>query len=135
MPTYLYIHKQRTDTEQHRYRSEYELRHADYELSRNIDHKGEIISDVTGGRIRVVIDGFGDEDIFSWLFDPAKQENGEIVTTDGNEAVLEKFAFTKARAIKYRLHFDAGTKEAVSAVLTIDAGEITTENELYYQSR
>lgn len=135
MPTYLYLHKQRTDTEQHRYRGEYELRHADYELSRNVDHKGEIVSDIMGGRIRVVIDGFGDEEIFSWLFDPAKQENGEIVTTDGNETVLEKFTFAKAKAVKYRLHFDANTKDAVLAVLTIDAGEITTESELYYKGR
>lgn len=130
MPTYLYIDELRTDTEQKRYRNEYELRHADYELSRAVNLKGEVTSDVMGGRIRVVIDGFGDEDLFNWLFDAAKRRSGEVVTTDAHEKVIEKFSFADARAVKYRIHFDANTKDAVSVVLVIDAVRITAENEL-----
>jgi len=56
MPTYLYIHESRTDSPQHRFRSEYELRTMDYELRREVNGKGEIVSDVAGGKIRAVID-------------------------------------------------------------------------------
>lgn len=135
MPTYLYLHQEHTDTHQRRFRSEYELRHADYELSRAVSYKGEIMSDVTGGQIRAVIDGFGGDDLYHWLFRPDIEENGEIVTVDHNERVIEKFTFSRAKAVGYRLHFDAGTKDAVAAVLTIDAKEIVTDNNLTFERR
>lgn len=135
MPTYLYIDELRTDTAQKRYRNEYELRHVDYELSRVVNHKGEVTSDVAGGKIRMVMDGFGDEDLFNWLFDSVKRRNGEVVTTDVQEKVIEKFSFANAKAVKYRLHFDANTKEAVSVVLVIEAGELVTDRELFFKSR
>lgn len=135
MPTYLHIDELRTDSAQKRYRSEYELRHFDYELMRSINHKGDITSDVIGSRIRVVMEGFGDEELFDWLFSPAKRKNGEIVTNDGNEKAVEKFTFTDARAVKYRLHFDANMKKPVTAVLVIEVGEIVTENHLHYKRK
>ncbi len=133
MPTYLYLHRQNAGTVPYHYRNRYEVRHVDYELNRNVNHKGEIVSDITGGNLRIVLEGFGDEALFSWLFDPSKEENGEIVTTDTDKTVIEKFTFDKAKAIRYRLHFDAGSRESVSAVITIEAGEIVTEGELYYK--
>jgi hypothetical protein len=135
MPTRLYIHSERTDTEQHRYRGEYELTHADYELAREVNHRGEIASEVFGGRIRVVMDGFGDETLFRWLFRTDIEENGEVVTSDAHERVIEKFEFAGASATGYRLHFDANTKSAVAVVLTIDAKEIKTDNDLTYKRR
>lgn len=135
MPTFLYIDELRTDTPQKRYRSEYELRHADYELSRTVNHKGEITSEVAGGRIRVVIDGFGDENLFNWLFDPAKKMGGEVVVTDSHERVQEKFVFANAKAVRYKLNFDANTENAISAILVIEAFEITTENQIHYQKK
>lgn len=135
MPTYLHIESLRTDTAQNWYRNKYELRHVDYELHRTINHKGEIISEVIGGRIRVVINGFGDEDLFGWLFDPIKRKDGAVVTTDDNEKVMEKFAFANAKAVGYHLHFDVNTKNAISAVLIIDAAEILTENALHYKRK
>lgn len=135
MPTFLYIYELLTDVAHRRYCSEYELRHADYELSRSVNHKGDITSDVAGGRIRVVIDGFGDENLFEWLFDPAKRMNGEVVVTDSHEKVMEKFIFSDARAVQYKLHFDANTEDAVSAIVVMEAGEIKTNTELHYQSK
>jgi len=107
----------------------------DYELSRSVNQKGEIVSDLTGGRIRMVLEGFGDEELFTWLFDPLKEENGEIVTLDLDKRVIEKFTFDQARAVQYRLHFDADSREAVSVVVTIEADAIQTESELYYNKR
>ncbi|MCD8031677.1 MAG: type VI secretion system needle protein Hcp [Bacteroides sp.] len=135
MPTYLHIHKLPTDTVQHHYRSRYEVRHMDYELSRSVNQKGEIISDITGGKIRMVLEGFGDEELFTWLFDALQEEDGEIVTMDPDKRVVEKFTFDRARAVQYRLRFDADSREAVSAVVTIEAGVISTEGELYYNQR
>jgi hypothetical protein len=135
MPTYLNIHRARTDSHQRQFRSRYELRHMDYELNREVNHRGELISEATGGKIRVVIDGFGDDDLFHWLFRPDIEENGEIVTMDLRERVIEKFLFYKAKATSYRLHFDANTKNAVSAVVVIDAKEIETDNNLFYKRK
>lgn len=133
MSTYLYIHKERTDTEQRFFRREYELRQADWELSREVNSKGEITSDVTGGRIRAVINGFGNEDLFHWLFRPDIEERGEIVTVDRHERMIEKLTFSGAKAVGYRLHYDAGTQDAVAAIVTIDAKKIVTDNDLYYE--
>lgn len=135
MTTYLYIDELFTGTAQKRYRNGFELRQVDYELNRAISQSGVIISDVTGGRIKAVIHGFGNEDLFNWLFDPAKKKSGEVVTTDSFEKVIGKFTFTNARAIKYRLHYDANTKSGISAELVIEAGEIATENELQYKRK
>lgn len=135
MPTYLYLHRTRTDTHQRVFRSEYELRHVDYELSRRVNSKGEIDSEVTGGRIRAVINGFGGEDLFHWLFRPDLEERGEIVTVDRQERMIEKLTFSRAKALSYRLHFDAGTQDTVAAIVTIDAKEIVTDNDLYYEKR
>jgi hypothetical protein len=135
MPTYLYIHAEETGTPRHRFRSGYELRGMDYELSREVNHKGEVISDLAGGRIRAVLSGFGDEQMFRWLFRPDIEENGEIVTVDANERVIEKFNFAGAKATGYRLHFDARIKSSTVAVLTIEAKEITTNNEVSYKRR
>lgn len=135
MPTFLYIYEFRTDVARGRYCSEYALRYADYELSRSVNHKGEITSDVAGGRIRVVIDGFGDENLFAWLFDPAKRMNGEVVVTDSHEKVTEKFIFSDARAVQYKLHFDANTEDAVSAIVVMEAGEIAANMDINYQSK
>ena len=135
MPVYLYIHRSPTGTRQHRFRERYELRHIDYELHREVNSKGEIISDVLGGVIRVVIHGFGDEGLFHWLFRTDTEENGEIVTTDDYEKVIEKFSFSRAKATGYKLHFDAYMKNPVAAVLTIEAKEIATDNNLFYEHK
>jgi hypothetical protein len=135
MPTYLHIHEARTDTHQRLYRSEYELRSVDYELSREVNAKGEIDSDMRGGRIRAVIDGFGGDDLFHWLFRPDIEENGEIVTVEAGERMVEKLRFSRAKAVGYRLHFDAGMQDAVAAIVTIDAKEIETDNELFYERK
>jgi len=135
MHTYLHIHEARTDTHQRLYRSRYELRGVDYELSRTVNSRGELDSDMRGGRIRAVIDGFGDEDLFHWLFRPDIEECGEIVTVEGGERMVEKLRFSRAKAVGYRLHFDAGARNSVAAVVTIDAREIETDNELFYERR
>lgn len=135
MSTYLYIHRSRTDTEQRFFRSEYELRHADWELSREVNGKGEIVSDMTGGRIRAVINGFGGDDLFRLLLRPDIVEKGEIVTVDRNERMIEKLTFSRAKVVSYRLHFDANTPDAVATIVTIDAKEIVTDNDLHYEKR
>jgi len=136
MPTYLYLHKENDEGLQKKFRGVYELRHVDYELSRTVNNKGEIMSDIRSGDIRVVIDGFGDETLFNWLFGGYLQyENGEVVTMDEHERVIEKFSFGKAQAQKYRLHYDANAKNSVASSLTIEAREITTDKELYYESK
>lgn len=133
MPTYLYLHKEENDTVRNEFRGEYELCGADYEFTRDASYKGEVVSEMKGGIIKVTINGFGDELLFNWLFRPDMRKDGEIVTVDIRERVIEKLSFAKARAVKYNLRFDSGT--ATAAVLTIDAEEMATDNDLYYERR
>ena len=85
MQTYLYIHRENTAGPQERYRSTYPLKHVDYELSRAVGRKGEVLSDVQGGKIRMVIDGFADSQLMAWIFDAVRREDGAIVTVDERE--------------------------------------------------
>ncbi len=134
MPTYLHIQQLQTDTEQHRFREHYELRHVDYELYRETNSQGEITSEVSGGTIRIVLDDFSNNALFRWLSRQDMEENGEIVTMDG-ETVLEKFSFKRARLTGYKLHFDAHVKDSVVSILTIQAKEITVDNESLYETK
>jgi len=135
MPNFLHIHPLRTDTSQNWYRDVYRLSKVDYELSRNVNNKGETVSDLKGGRIVATLEEFGDSNLFHWLFRPDILEQGEVVTTDLQERVIEKFHFARAKLAGYRLHFDANTKNAIFAVLTIDAAEISTDNNLFFETK
>jgi hypothetical protein len=135
MPYFLHIHPQRTDSPQNWFRDAYRLRQADFELNRNINYKGDAVSDLKGGRITAVLEGFGDENLFDWLFRSDVKKSGEVIKTDIYETVIEKFHFAKAALSGYRLQFNADSDEATSAILTIDANEITTDNELYYEAK
>lgn len=132
MPTYLYLHQIQTDTQQQRFEEHYTLRHADYELHRETNSKGEIISDVSGGMIRVVLDDFSNNALFRWLSRQDIEENGEIVITDDYESVLEKISFKRAKLKGYKLHFDANVKDSIASILTIEAKEISVNNEALY---
>jgi len=131
----LYVHKDRTVSPQNLFQGIYELCHFDYELYRETNAKGEIISDTLGGIIRVVIGGFGDNVLFHWLFRTDIEENGEIVTIDKHEQVIEKFSFSRAKIRGYKLHFDTHAKPPVATILTIEAKEIVTDKDLFFEKK
>lgn len=135
MQTYLYIHKENTAGPQERYRCKYPLKHVDYELSRAVDRKGEVASDMKGGKIRVVVDGFADSLLMAWLFDPIRKEDGAIVTVDESEKVISKLQFEGASVSKFRFNYDSRVKEGTSTLLTLVAEEITTDNDLQFEGR
>lgn len=136
MPTYLYLHSESGDgMPGKKFRGKYTIHTTSCEFSRDVDYKGEINSDVKGGIVNLTLDGFGDELLFNWLFRPDMQKDGEIVTVDMSERVVEKICFERGEALKYRILFDADNKNAVTAELTIKAGGITTDNDLYYEAR
>lgn len=135
MPTYLYLHKENNDLPQKEFKGKCAVRNVSYELSRTVGKKGEITSDIKGGMIKLTLEGFGDELLFNWLFRPDMQKDGEVVTLDTAERVIEKFSFEKAEALKYKLEFDPENKNNVTAELTINAGVITTDNDLYYETK
>lgn len=135
MQTYLYIHKENTSGPQERYRGIYPLKHVDYELSRAVGRKGEVLSDVQGGKIRMVIDGFADSQLMAWIFDAVCREDGAIVTVDESEKVISKLRFDGALVAKFRFNYDSRVKEGTSTLLTIAVREITTDNDLHFEGR
>lgn len=120
---------------QERYRGKYPLKHVDYELSRAVGRKGEIISDVRGGKIRIVVDGFADSLLVAWLFDPLRREDGAIVTLDESEKVVSKLHFDEAAVAKFRFNYDSRVKEGTATLLTLMVKEIATDNDLHFQGR
>lgn len=135
MPTYLYIHKEHPSGPQERYRGVYPLKHVDYELSRAVGRKGEVISNVQGGKIRIVVDGFADSLLMAWLFDAVRREDGVLVTVDEHEKVLSKLHFDGASVSKFRFNYDSRVKEGTSTILTIAARAIRSDNDLHFESR
>lgn len=135
MQTHLYIHKENVNIPQVEYRGRYVLKHVDYALSRTTNRKGEINSELKGGEIRVVIDGFADPTLLRWLFDPMLKENGEVVTLDEYSENVTKFQFSGARIRNFRMNYDSRMKNGLSTLITIDAKEIVTDNDLNFQNR
>lgn len=133
MQTYLQIHGENTAGPQARYRAIYKLKYAEYEFHRVIGRKGEIISDIKGGIIQVGLRGFADSFLIQWIFDSFKKENGVIVTMDEQERVIEKFQFMEARAYGFRMNYDNRLKESIVTMVTLEARQIATDNEIYFQ--
>lgn len=135
MQTHLYIHKENGGTPQVKYRSSYLLKHVDYALSRATNRKGEVNSELRGGEISIVIDGFADYTLLRWLLDPIIKEDGEIVTMDEHVQNISKFQFSGATIRNFRMNYDSRMKSGLSTLITIDAKEIVTDNELNFQNR
>lgn len=135
MQTYLYLFKKETDTPQEQYSGKYLLKHVDYDFFRAASRKGEITSDVQGGEIRVVIDGFADAALAGWIFSPYKKESGVIVTRDEEENPVTLLQFSDASLSNFRMNYDSRVKEGLATLLTIKVGEIITDNDLYFQNR
>lgn len=135
MQTYLYIHRETTAGPQERYRGTYPLKHVDYELSRAVGRKGEVLSGVQGGKIQIVVDGFADSLLMAWIFDALRREDGVLVTVDQSEKVISKLHFNGASVVKFRFNYDSRVKEGTSTLLTIVAREITTDNDLHFEGR
>ena len=134
MQTYLYLHKENTGLPQEQYQGEYPLRHADYELSRSVNRRGEIASGVCGGEIRVVIDGFAQAALLGWVFDSFRKENGTIETIDEHEKTIAKLHFTEATVKNFRISYDSRVKNGVATLLTVEAREIITDNDLHFEN-
>lgn len=135
MQTYLQIKKKDTGIPQAEYWGRYELRAVDYELSRAVGRKGEIISEVRGGKIRVAIEGVADSLLMTWLFDPIRSEDGVITTLDETNRTLSKLHFSEAKATAMRLNYDSQVKNGLVMMVTINAKEIRTDNNLYFESK
>jgi len=122
------------DTPRKKFLGEYELVSADYEFRRSVNGRGEITSEVAGGVINVEIDGLGDGTLQRWLFRPANLEDGQIVTMDG-ETTTGKLSFARAKVVLYRLHFDSNTRSGATSILKIEAGDMSTDNDLYFEKK
>lgn len=135
MQTHLYLHRKNTDLPQSEYRGKYSLKHFDYELSRNVGRKGEITSGVSGGEIRIVIDGFADATLLGWFFDTFRQEDGAIVTLDEHETTFAKLQFAGASVRSYRMNYDSRVKKGVVTIIVIEAKEIVADNDLFFNNK
>lgn len=135
MQTHLYLHKENVEIPQAQYRRKYSLKHIDYDLSRSVGRKGEIASDVYGGEIRIVLDGFADATLLGWLFDTFRKEDGVIVVLDEHERTVSKLHFSNATAKQFRMNYDSRVKEGLATIFIIEAKEIVTDNDLYFQKK
>jgi hypothetical protein len=132
MPIMLHLHQESDEGYRKQFRASYELRQSDCELYRSVDRNGDPVSPWQGGVLRMVVDGQGDETLLRWV--TGLPEDGEIVTINAAERVIEKLGFARARVLRYRLHFDSYGR-GVTALVTAEAKVISTENDIIYQSR
>jgi len=134
MPSYLYLHGTQEHSSRKKFLGQYELVNAEYAFRRTINGKGEITSPIEGGEIQVSIAGLGDGTLLRWLFRSSNLEDGEMVTTDG-ETVTGKLIFSRARVMHYHLHFDSNSLSGAVTHLKIEAGEISTDNDFYFERK
>lgn len=135
MPTYLYIHPEASETPQALFRDRYPIRTFDFEFSRDVDRRGEIVSGIHGGSIRVVLEGFADANLLAWIFDPIRKESGEIRILDEFERNLGWVRFKGASVCSYRLHYDSRIKEGVTLLLAIWVKELVTDGDVYFEKK
>lgn len=110
MQTHLYLHKESTDIPPFQYRGKYLLKHFNYDSNRSVGRKGEITSGGCGEEIRIVIDGFADAVLLTWLFDSFRKEDGAIVILDEHETTFAKLHFSEALVRSYRINYDSHQK-------------------------
>ena len=135
MQSYFYLHKENTEGPQERYRNTYVLQTVDYEFHRSVDKRGEIISELKGGKITITIDGFADSLLLAWLFDDYIKEDGAIIMMDENEKDIEKLHFSNATVSSFHMNYDSKSDNGVSTSITIRAKEMKTDKDLQFCSK
>lgn len=135
MQTYLHIHPTPTSSAQMRYRGTYSLLSADYELSRTVGRRGDSLSELKGGKIRVAISGALDSQLMSWVVDSVRAEDGMIHTLDESERTISKLHFRGGKVRAMQLSYDSQLKDGLVTVLTFEAQEISSDNDLYFERK
>jgi hypothetical protein len=98
----------------------YDLIHSEYSFHKKVNRNGEVLSDVMGGNIKVVLPVLPTDELLSWVFDHGKKFNGEIVINDANEEVIEKVYFEEARCVEFRLHYEPNDISNIVLLMTIN---------------
>lgn len=123
-----------SDNVQHLYHESYDVIHCEYSLHKSMNHRGEVNSDVQAGDINVALPILPNDDIMSWVFDPAKKYNGEITFNDAFQESLERVYFEEGRPVSFRLHYEPGETTHVVLLLTINAQRLIIGNTEYKNS-
>ncbi|MEN9918239.1 MAG: hypothetical protein RL662_675 [Bacteroidota bacterium] len=111
----------------------YDLLHSEYSFHKDTNKNGEVLSDVVGGTIRVVLPIFPTDELLAWVFDHGKKINGEIVIDDRHGEVIEKIYFEEARCVAFKLHYEPIERHNIVLQMTINVqrmklGTIAYEN-------
>jgi hypothetical protein len=123
---YLKLHKQSSSNSINRaFRDSFEVTYCEYELSKQLNKKGEVDSVLMGGNIRLSIPLLPDEALMHWLFDIKQIVNGEITTQNTQKEVVEKIFFKEARIVDFRFHYESMGIQNASTLITVNAQQIS----------
>lgn len=109
---------------------DYELLNFAHEFHQDIDEKGKVLSDVRGGTISALIDGFPSQELIKWGVEPRVYHDGEIVVMDPDNNILEKIEFRYAACTLFKIHFTDAGKAYCSTKISINAKHLTLGSQI-----
>lgn len=114
-------------------RERYELTDCDYGFHQGINRAGEVCTGLKGGVITVAVQGLPSEELLAWMFDHAKEYNGEVTVMDESEETIEQVYFEQARLTDLTLQYKAENKPNMVTKLTIYAENFKI-NDAYFEN-
>lgn len=83
----------------------YELLNFNHSFYQDIDINGKVLTDVRGGTISILVDGYPTQELIDWGLESRRYHNGEIIVVDTNNNILEKLEFKEAACTFFKIHY------------------------------
>ncbi len=108
----------------------YELASFIHHFHQDVDQNGKVLSDVKGGTITVMIEGFPSQELIDWGIESRSYHSGEIVVVDSAGDSLEKIKFEQGACTFFKVHYINTGRAYCITKLVIEAREVKAGDEI-----
>lgn len=102
----------------------YELMSFTNHFHQDIDEKGKVLSEVKGGTISILIDGFPSQELVDWGVESKTYHSGEIIVLDSDNNIMEKIQFEQGACTLFKIHYKNVGKAYCATKLVIESRNI-----------
>jgi len=106
----------------------YELSKCDYSFNRDIDSKGEVVSESRGALFDISINQIPTKELISWSISHREYKDGAIIFCNSEGIVSEKIYFYNTACIAMNINYINTGKSYTSCDLMLSAREIKIGN-------
>lgn len=102
----------------------YELTSFTHQFHQDIDQNGKVLSDVKGGVMSFLIEGFPSQELVDWGMESRTYHSGEVVIVDIDNNPLEKIEFTQGACTFFKIHYMNSGKAYCATKMIVEAREL-----------